>query len=94
MTGDGEWSCLWRNDTGEVIIGGDHYLIEEAIAAISGVNEIVLNDSDWVPDDHTPLSLQEAILRKEDRENRQANAKELRLQADDLLRRANALEQL
>lgn len=92
-TGSGEWSVLYVN--GQLDTYGDHYLIDERIATIFGVQE---EDTDhWYRGDGgrdfaIPQTVEKAEeWRREDRDAAE-KAKTLREQADALLQRAKELE--
>lgn len=91
--GDNEWSALYID--GKLDRVGDHYLNEERIHAIFGVEDIYDEEEFWMRGDYTGSNVAESIEEIEEYKSRcltaEARAAALRAQADELIRQAKEI---
>lgn len=93
IRGSGDWSALYVD--GKLDRVGDHYWVDERAFDLAGVEEIQSDDFLQGGDsrDSTARTLEEMSLYGEARAGKLRTAEQLRLQAAELLKEAQELEQ-
>lgn len=90
--GDSEWSALYVDGRLERV--GDHYLIDERIRELTGV--VTLRTDDFLRGGNSRQDVAETAAQvqvyRTQRQTREARVVEMRLQANQLLERAEKLE--
>lgn len=94
FTGTGEWSALYVD--GKIDTYGDHYVVNERIAALFGVLDAQSNDFVRpVPGSHREVvydTVEEVYAVAEQRAHALEEAARLRAEAESLIRQAKQLE--